>query len=246
MKFTKILGVLAIAILATGCANQSAQNYYQAMSAAATANAVQQEARYRALATVAANGSESVAASATMAIAMTRESVVVPQYIESEALSYTRVLAAPVAAVAGLYIQADVAKNASNNNRLVQLGQQSAQQQTILGLSNNYTTSAIAGSQATAASVATIGELSLAGLDALNVAGAQTVTVAGQGFASTVDVASQSYQTIEQISSQGIITAENLGGIIADQGIEFITEYSNIVDSYNLLIPNLLPPAITP
>jgi len=118
----KALAAVALVGMLSACgANQARDDYYQSVAAAAQAQAAQSEARYRALATVANSGDPGAATAATMAIALTATPTITPQYIESEALSWGKALAMPVATLGGLFIQADVAKNASNNAKDVQL-----------------------------------------------------------------------------------------------------------------------------
>jgi hypothetical protein len=254
MKFLKLSAAMLALIFATGCANQAAQDYYLAMQQAAIANAQQSEARYRALATVASSGDQQTAIAATMAIALTDDRVIVPQYVESEPLKWAQVLAAPVAAVAGLYIQADVAKNASDNayrvqlagfetNQAIQLGQQVTQRDMVLGLGDVYAQ----GSAASAQAISTLGQ---AGFSALNTAGSQTVELGTAGLTTLDSVALQGFTTVDSVAVQGFTAATDLGlagmnGIqsTADRGFVAVenitTDFSGVAQSYNATISNL-------
>ena len=127
-----LVTVLAVAFL-TGCAASAGEMYYSAMAEAARANAQAQAARYDALAKLAQSGDPGAATAATMAIALSREETVVPQYVESQALKWASVLANPLATVGGLAINASVAKNQSNNNRDVEMANITADQTVQLG-----------------------------------------------------------------------------------------------------------------
>jgi len=245
----------------TGCANQAAQDYYIAMQAAATANSVQQEARYRALATVAATGDENAAVAATMAIAMTQDKVVVPQYVESQSLKWAQVLATPVAAIAGIAIQADVAKNASDNATKVQLGSQNTTMGTILGLSQDQQNASVLTTQ----SVATLG---MAGIEAVNVAGQQSAlanqqnlevvqatSLAGlnaqgtayqNGLNAVTEVSQAGMQQITTVSNNGISATENtaIAGFNSTENI--IKDYNQVILDNNTLLQSLIPAPVSP
>jgi len=109
--------VLLLVVFLTGCAGQARTDYYLAIAEAAKAQSATQQAKYAALANMArSNGGDSSAAvAAVMALALTREQTLQPQYIEDEALSYTRALAAPVAGIAALWIQADSNKSIADS-----------------------------------------------------------------------------------------------------------------------------------
>ena len=108
--------VLLLVVFLTGCAGQARTDYYLAVAEAAKAQSATQQAKYAALANMArSNGDSSAAVAAVMALALTREQTLQPQYIEAEALSYTRALAAPVAGIAALWIQADSNKSIADS-----------------------------------------------------------------------------------------------------------------------------------
>ena len=148
-----IAAMLGIIVLA-GCSNSAGQ-YYEAMQKTAEANARAHQAKMTALAQMAASGDPSSQGAAVMAMALTQAPIVAPQYVESPALSWARVLAGPTAAVAGLYLQTDLAKHQSDNTAMVQLGQQQVQMnndslnsQTVLGIAGSFGEAAVAGGAA--------------------------------------------------------------------------------------------------
>lgn len=113
---SKIALVVSLALLATGCAT-GASEYYAAVQAAAQAQAAQSEARYRALATVAASGNQEAAVAATMAIALTQNEVIVPQYVPAQGTRMAELLLPVVGNVAGVAISAGITNKASDNNK---------------------------------------------------------------------------------------------------------------------------------
>jgi hypothetical protein len=177
----KIIAAILVSLSLVGCAN-GAKQYYEAVEKTSRANADIHVAKMNALAVMAQNGDASAQGAAVMAIALSQAPIVQPQYVESAALSWARTLATPAAAVAGLYMQTDLAKTQARYNRDIQFGQQGVQMNqdnvnssTILGLSSSYG----AGSEA---AFGAITGLATAGFNALNIAGDQTVNVATQSL----------------------------------------------------------------
>ena len=149
MNVVKLLFVLTATVLVSACANSGARSdYYLAVQQAAQANASATEARYRALATIANSGDAASKAVATMAIAMSKDATIAPQYIESDALSWAKVLATPVATLGGLWIQSDVAKNSSNNAREIQMASFASNEAIQLGQQNMVTSLGSSGQKA--------------------------------------------------------------------------------------------------
>ena len=220
----KALTAVTLIGLLTACgANQARDDYYQSVAATAQAQAAQTEARYRALATVANSGDPGAATAATMAIALTSTQTVQPAYIESEALSWGKVLAMPVATLGGLFIQADVAKTASNNSKDVQLASYASNEAIQLGQQNMVTGLGAQWAEGAGASATALSELGVAGFNALNTAGDQTVTtavagmvgmenVATTGFATVDSVATTGFTTVDSVATTGFTTVENVAG----------------------------------
>ena len=224
MKMVKTLGLTLFAIIfATGCAgNQAARDYYLAMQAAAQENAKASTARYNALAQLASSGDPGAATAATMAIALSQDQVIQPQYIESSALKWAGVLAAPVTTLGLGVVQAGVAKNASNNaaqvqmasfasNEAIQLGQQNM----VSTLGSQWATGANASSQA-------LVDLGVAGFGALNTAGDQTVALGVAGFTANENIATVGMDNLNEMGQYGMTTVSATG--IA--GMQNITDVS--------------------
>lgn len=167
------VGLSALAL--SGCTTSN-QRYYEAMEKAAASNASAHVEKMRALSQLAQSADPAAQGAAVMAMALSQTPVITPQYVETGALAWARVLATPMAALGGLYLQTDLAKHQSNNTAQVQLGQitsneaiqlsnNQTQSATILGLTNSLSQGAVAGSQAVAG-VATVGFNALEGLSA--------------------------------------------------------------------------------
>jgi len=215
MKMLRTLGLTLFAfIFATGCAgNQAARDYYLAMQAAAQENAKASTARYNALAQLASSGDPGAATAATMAIALSQDQVIQPQYIESSALKWAGVLAAPVTTLGLGVVQAGVAKNASNNaaqvqmasfasNEAIQLGQQNM----VSTLGSQWATGANASSQA-------LVDLGVAGFGALNTAGDQTVALGTAGLTTAGTIATAGFTANENIATTGFNATTTVAGL---------------------------------
>lgn len=213
MKMFRTLGLTLFAfIFATGCAgNQAARDYYLAIQAAAQENAKSSTARYNALAQLAQSGDPGAATAATMAIALSQDQVIQPQYIESSALKWAGVLAAPVTTLGLGVVQAGVAKNASNNasqvqmasfasNEAIQLGQQNM----VSTLGSQWATGANSSSQA-------LVDLGIAGFGALNTAGDQTVALGTAGLTTAGTIATAGFTANENIATVGMNNLNEMG-----------------------------------
>ena len=243
MNYLKSLIVLATVIFATGCAGSARQDYYLAMQQTAAANAAQAEARYRALATVASQGDPSSQIAATMAIALTQDKTIAPQYVESEGLSWARVLANPIATLGMAGIQAGVSKNASDNAAQVQMASYASNEAIQLGQQNMVSTLGSQWGAGAAASSQQLVDLGVAGFTALNTAGEQTVTlgvaglstadsIAGAGFTANENIATAGFNATTTVAGLGFATADS----IATTGFTTVGAMSA---DYNTLLNNV-------
>jgi len=222
---TMKLGLTFLALLVvTGCAsNQAGRDYYLAMQAAAQENAKASTARYQALSQLAQSGDPGAATAATMAIALSNDPVIAPQYVESSALKWAQVLAAPVTTLGLGVVQAGVAKNASDNAAQIQMASfasneaiQIGQQNMVTGLGSQWANAAVAGA-----------DVAIAGFTALNTAGQQTVdlgiagldtadSIAGAGFDANTTIAGLGFATADSIATTGFTTVDS----VATTGME--------------------------
>jgi len=215
MKLLKALCVSAFVLSATtACAgNQAAQDYYIAMQAAQESASRAQEAKYLALSQMANSSDPGAATAAVMAIALSQDKVIAPQYVESSALKWAQVLTPAVSTLGLGAIQAAVSMNASDNSKDIQMASFATNEAIQLGQQNMVTN--LGGSWADAAATAGGGaiEVALAGFDALNTAGGQTADVAIAGFGANTDIATAGFDTVNDVATAGmsgiVLTAAN-------------------------------------
>lgn len=216
MKWFSIMSIIFLSMFANvGCASASGSDYYEAIRKTAEAQALASEAKYRALAQVAASGDGQAASAAVMAIALSQDKTVTPQYVESTALKWAQVLTPTVGTLGLGLIQAGVSKNASDNaatvqmasmasNEAIQLGQQGMVGDMVGDLSTGWATTAAAGGAATA-------EIAVAGFTALNTAGGQTVTMGMAGLDAVETVATVGITQLGATAEDGINATANVG-----------------------------------
>ena len=214
--FSKVIMASLCVFSMTACAgNQAAQDYYVAMQAAANANATVSAAKYEALARLAESGDPGASTAAVMAIALTKDDAVTPQYIESSALKWAQVLTPTIGTLGLGALQAVSTMNASDNakdiqmasfdaNTAIQLGQQDMVGGLVGSLSDGWSTSAAAGGAASA-------EIAIAGFTALNTAGGQTADVAISGMTTIGDVATAGFTQIGATAEDGINATSAVG-----------------------------------
>ena len=212
MSRTLKVVTLLVTILMVACATGGTE-YYDAMRRAAEAQAAVSEARYDALSKLALSGDSGAASAAVMAIALTRDDTIVPQFIESDALKWAQVMVPSMTTLGGLWFQSDLAKTQSNNSKDIQLAsfesQQAIQlgtQATYVGLAEQWATSGQANSEY-------LLDMGLAGFDALNIAGGQTQDVAIAGFES---IESVSVTGFTQIGTTAVAGFTQLGTVAMD------------------------------
>ena len=226
------LGLTLIAIvLATGCAgNQAARDYYMAVQTSAQAKAQADTARYAALAKMAQGGGESSVA-ATMAIALTQPSTITPQYIESDYLKWAQVLTPGVTTLGLGFVQAEVAKNASNNAAQVQMASFASNEAIQLGQQNMVTSLGSSWAEGAAASGQQLVDLGVAGFGALNTAGDQTVALGTAGLTTAGTIATAGFTANENIATVGMNNLNEMGqygmttvGAVGMAGMQNLTD----------------------
>lgn len=218
--FSKVIMASLCVFSMTACAgNQAAQDYYVAMQAAANANATVSAAKYEALARLAQSGDPGASTAAVMAIALTKDDAVTPQYIESSALKWAQVLTPTIGTLGLGALQAVTTMNASDNakdiqmasfdaNTAIQLGQQDMVGGLVGSLADGWSTSAAAGGAATA-------DIAIAGFNALNTAGDQTVTLGVQGLTTAENIATVGITQLGATAEDGLnaTSAVSLAGM---------------------------------
>jgi len=199
LAFTTLAGMV-------GCAGNDAR-YYEAVAQAAEATAKQTAARYEALSSLAQAGGPATQASAAMAIALTNAPVITPAYIESNAIKWAQVLAAPLTGIAGMHYQYKANQAQVSANRDIQLGQQ--------GMFTNITTANAAGAGASAVGFSqALSDVALAGLNV-------TSQVASEGLTASVSVAQQGLATVQGTAELGLqgTTGVATAGLDATAGL---------------------------
>jgi hypothetical protein len=232
MKWFKMVTAISlISVVNVGCASASGSNYYEAVQKAAEAKALVSEARYRALAQVASSGDGQAASAAVMAIALSNDDTIVPQYVESSALKWAQVLTPTIGTLGLGIVQANVAKNAANKAAEVQMASMQAnadiqlgQQSMITDMGGQWANVASAGGQATV-------DVALAGFGALNTAGDQTVTLGLAGLDTADSIATTGLTTAGDIATVGMNNLNDMGqfgmttvGAIGTHGLDKTTE----------------------
>lgn len=219
-----IMAIIAISLV--GCASAGA-DYYQAMERAANANAAASAAKYEALAKMANSNDPGAATAAVMAIALTKDTAIVPQYVESNALKWAQVLTPTVGTLGLGFIQAGVAKNASNNAMEVQMASFASNEAIQLGQQGMVTNLGGQWSDAASAGGAAVVELGLAGFNALNTAGDQTVTLGVAGLDTADSIATTGMNNLNEMGQYGMATVGTVAtagftqiGATAEAGID--------------------------
>ena len=196
------LTILLVSAILVGCASSQSE-YYEAIQKTAEANAEASRARYAALATVAQGGDSGAATAAVMAIALTQNAQIQPQYVESTALSWAKVLANPIASIGMASIQAGVAKNASNNAALVQMSSYETNKDVQLGQQGMITGLGAQWSAASGVSSEAVAGLATAGFTALN-------NTAELGFTAGTTLGTAGLDTVSTVSTAGLTTASGV------------------------------------
>ena len=217
-----------VTVLMVGCTTTSTE-YYEAMRQAAEAQAYVQEQKFKALSQLAQSSDSGAASAAVMAIALTQEQPIVPQFIESDALKWAQVMVPSMTTLGGLWFQTDLAKTQSNNSKDIQLASFESQKEIQLGTQATYVGLAEQWAGAGQANSQYLLDMGLAGFDALNIAGGQTQDVAIAGFESLEEV---SVTGFTQIGTTAVAGFTQLGTVAMD-GFDALTTMST---NYNTTI----------
>lgn len=204
----KGLVLVFLSVVITGCASSTTQ-YYEAMQAAAQANATASQAKYDALAAIAASGDGQAASAAVMALALTQTPTITPMPQQSQALQWASILATPVTSLGMMWMQADSAKTMAKYSADVDLARISADattQQTLYG-------SFVGMSEATASVASNIDytpfingmvDLGNAGIDG-------AVTLGTSGFDSNVAISGAAITGLVDLGNAGLDSTLAMG-----------------------------------
>lgn len=208
----KIL-LVAVLVVLGGCGGQARIDYYNAIAEANRAEAAAYQAKAAALRAV-AEADPSSSGAVAMALALSSSRTVAPAYVESDAVTWGKILASPVSVLGSAYIAADVAKAGINANKEVQMASQQATASMVTGVVQ-------AGGASTNQAVTTLGGV-IAGQ------GDNLVTVATQGLESTAAVANSGLATADSISANGLATVDNTVNTLGDVSTSAINSNTTI------------------
>tara|TARA_B100002019_G_scaffold233984_1_gene208068 strand:+ start:1345 stop:2208 length:864 start_codon:yes stop_codon:yes gene_type:complete len=204
----KALAIVVLAVFVTGCASSSSQ-YYEAVQKTAEANALASQAKFDALASIAAAGDGQAASAAVMALALTQTPTVTPVPQQSEALQWASILAAPVSNLGMMWLQTDSTKTMARYNAQVDLARISADastQQALYGsfVSMGETTAAVANSIDYTPFVDGMVTLGTTGMDNL-------VDLGTAGFDANTTIATNGMNNLTTLGTNGMNNLTTLG-----------------------------------
>ena len=238
MKYMKTLGVLLAGGVLIGCSGQHRTDYYEAVALAAEAHSLQNIARTNALAHMASTGDSTTKAAAVMALALMKHETIRPAYIESEALSYTKALAAPIAGVAALVIQADLTNQTNKENNKTARAQISANSAEQTALFDALAEDG-SGSNVTA-------DLAINGLVEVATTGMTGMeNISDTGIAATVSVSNTGMTGMENISDTGIAGVIDISKYGTDAIILLEeTQIGTYTESSSFVVPPVPTPSV--
>ncbi len=231
---TKALLMSALIAL-TGCSSTTTQ-YYEAVTAAAQANAAASQAKFDALSAIAAAGDGQAASAAVMALALTQTPAVSPVPQQSQAIQWASILAAPLTSLGMAWVQSDASKTMAKYNADVSLARVAATSQSNAALYGTFADM----NQATA-------DVGIAGLSAAGSAPDYSdfidgmVTLGTAGITGAVDLGTAGFDSNVDIATAGMTGLVDLGnaGItgVVDMGSAGITGVTNVsLDAFSTLL----------
>lgn len=223
----KILAGIATTLLISGCASSTTQ-YYEAVEAAAQANAAASQAKFSALSAIASAGDGQAASAAVMALALTQTPTITPVPQQSQALQWASILATPITSLGMMWMQSDSAKAMAEYNKDVSLARVAADSQDNQALYGAFVDShAITGEVAGNVDYTSFIE--------------GMVTLGTAGITGAVDLGTAGFTANTDIATAGLDSAVTLGttGItgVVDVGTAGITGITNVaIDGYSTML----------
>ena len=227
---------LALVAALSGCASSTSQ-YYEAVQAAAQANAAASQAKYDALAAIASSGDGQAASAAVMALALTQTPTITPVPQQSQALQWASILATPVTSLGMMWMQADSAKTMAKYSADVDLARISADATTQQSLYGSFVSMGeVAGNIDYTPFVNGMVDLGTAGINgAVNLGTAgfdSNVALGTAGINGAVTLGTAGFDSNVALGTAGIDGAVNLGnaGItgVAEIGAAGIAGITNV------------------
>lgn len=248
--------LFAIPLLAlAGCETGARQDYYLASQRMAQETSAAYQAKMLALAKVAEVSPEQSGAVA-MAIALSSAPEAQISYVESESITWGRILASPVAMLGTAAIAADTAKASIKSNERVQIQASQASSTTLVGIADAIATGNAASNQAivdvannpTAPTVDP--EFAQAALSAVETVatGSQDslVEVANAGLDSTVTMGTAGLNASESIATQGFNTVETMALDNNATILELSNNLQPIITPVEVVTPTVIQPVVSP
>lgn len=231
----KRLVATAAVVFLCGCSSTTTQ-YYEAVTAAAQANAAASQAKFDALSAIAAAGDGQAASAAVMALALTQTPTVSPVPQQSQAIQWASILAAPLTSLGMAWVQSDASKTMAKYNADVSLARVAATSQSNAALYGTFADM----NQATA-------DVGIAGLGAAGSAPDYSdfidgmVTLGTAGITGAVDLGTAGFDSNVDIATAGMSGLVDLGnaGItgVVDMGNAGITGVTNVsLDAFQTIL----------
>ena len=231
----KRLVATAAVVFLCGCSSNTTQ-YYEAVTAAAQANAAASQAKFDALSAIAAAGDGQAASAAVMALALTQTPTINPVPQQSQAIQWASILAAPLTSLGMAWVQSDASKTMAKYNADVSLARVAATSQSNAALYGTFADM----NQATA-------DVGIAGLGAAGTAPDYSdfidgmVTLGTTGMTSLVDVSVAGFGANTDIATAGITGAVDISNTaltsVVDMGNAGITGVTSVsLDAFSTIL----------
>ena len=215
---------LVLCLFLGGCASATTE-YYEAVTAAAKANAVASQAKFDALSAIAAAGDGQAASAAVMALALTKTPTITPVPQQSQSIQWASILAAPITSLGMAWVQSDASKSIAKYNADVSLARVQATAQgnaALYGAFADMNQGAV--------------DLGVAGLEAAGSTPDYSdfidgmVTLGTAGITGAVDLGTAGFGANVDIATAGVDGLVELGGA----GITGVTSVS--LDAFDTLL----------
>lgn len=241
----KLLLALGVAVL-TGCSSTTTQ-YYEAVTAAAQANAAASQAKFDALSAIAAAGDGQAASAAVMALALTQTPTVSPVPQQSQAIQWASVLAAPLTSLGMAWVQADTSKAISQYQAQVDMERirgNGATQQALYGTFADMNQGTVDVGIAALGAAGSAPDYSdfIDGMITLGTAGITGAVDLGiAGFGANTDIATAGMNGLVDLGNAGITGAVDISNTaltsVVDMGNAGITGVTSVsLDAFSTIL----------
>lgn len=239
-----VVGLLC-AVAVTGCSSVNTE-YYEAVQAAAQANATAAQAKFDALSVIASAGDGQAASAAVMALALTQTPSVTPVPQQSQALQWASILATPITSLGMMWMQSDSAKTMAKYNADVSLARVAATSQSNQALYGAFVDANQITGDVAVAGMDAAGNVDYSGfIDGLVTLGTTGMTELGglgaAGFDSNVSISNTAVTGLVDLGTAGLDATTSLGvaGLDATTtlGTAGITGVSNVaIDGFSTML----------